>query len=634
MDAFEIGRLARLELGYVGETGSREIRIDMTEWLQRWPGAAVAVDVLKPDREEYYLAPTDVEDGILCWVVTDSDVDQAGRGMAQIRMYDFETGKVYKSRTVETIIRASIDMAEDVSAPHPMDTWVARAVEAKEGAIAARDEAVAANESATAARDEAVEAAGTATAAAEAAEESGSAAATAAGTAQDAATAAATAGSAATAAAEAAEESSSTAEAAAGTAQAAAGIAQEMAKDAAEASSAAAEAAEELQNASATIDSVSAMRGIPVTDWEQGVIASATGANGTSTTRCRSGYHRVLAGAEVRVAANGQQYIVYTYDSDQGYIGRTSDGWVTEDTAIVVDWDGYIRLCVAYTDSATITPDEVTVAVDLIPVIVSEFEKIHDAFTSSPTAIVCEAAGDVAVTTDAAERQAQSLVSIITAVQEGEGDPTPDNVRPIVGWDAVQLWHGAAYDAAAEATLSADLPEIVYGGTLDWATGLLTITHFVQTLDGTETWASTTAGVYSHSSGSLYAKTASTNQVAYHVCSHFKADRYRSSGNADNSCYETNNNKLNIKCTSITTLADWTAYLAAQAAAGTPVTIVWEYIPKYYTTIQLDSQALTLLKGSNALWSDTGDTSVVYIADTKMYIDNAIAAIAASIINQ
>ena len=87
-------------------------------------------------------------------------------------------------------------------------------------------------------------------------------------------------------------------------------------------------------------------------------------------------------------------------------------------------------------------------------------------------------------------------------------------------------------------TLTASLPETVYGGTLDWTTGLLTITHGA---DGAE--------------------------MAEH------------------------------------------------------------------RTIQLDPQTLEMLKGHNAVWSDTGDTSLVYVADTKLYIDNAVAAIAAAIIN-
>ena len=73
----------------------------------------------------------------------------------------------------------------------------------------------------------------------------------------------------------------------------------------------------------------------------------------------------------MRVAANGQQYYVYAYDSTQAFTGAITDGWVKEDSTFVVEADGYIRLCASYTSSATITPDEVAVTVDLIPAIVA-----------------------------------------------------------------------------------------------------------------------------------------------------------------------------------------------------------------------------------------------------------------------
>lgn len=50
-------------------------------------------------------------------------------------------------------------------------------------------------------------------------------------------------------------------------------------------------------------------------------------------------------------------------------------------------------------------------------------------------------------------------------------------------------------------------------------------------------------------------------------------------------------------------------------------------------THQLTTQQLTLLEGRNHVWSSCGDTAVAYVADTKLYIDNQLAAIAASIIN-
>ena len=74
-----------------------------------------------------------------------------------------------------------------------------------------------------------------------------------------------------------------------------------------------------------------------------------------------------------------------------------------------------------------------------------------------------------------------------------------------------------------------------------------------------------------------------------------------------------------LKDTDLTSVDAVKAYLAEQAAAGTPVTLVYPLKTPY--TVQLTPQQLTLLKGSNAIWSDTGDTAVAYIADTKMYID-------------
>ena len=95
-----------------------------------------------------------------------------------------------------------------------------------------------------------------------------------------------------------------------------------------------------------------------------------------------------------------------------------------------------------------------------------------------------------------------------------------------------------AFEPCRKQTLTTTLPETVYGGTLDWTSGVLTVTHGA---DGTE--------------------------------------------------------------------------LA---------------VPR---TAQLAPQTLEMLKGENNVWSDTGDTSLTYNADIKMYIDAAIAEIAAAIIN-
>lgn len=185
---------------------------------------------------------------------------------------------------------------------------------------------------------------------------------------------------------------------------------------------------------------------------------------------------------------------------------------------------------------------------------------------------------------------------------------------------------GTGYEPYSGATMTAALPETVYGGSLDWTTGVLTVTHISQTLDGTEAWSGSD-GVYKVDNRAVQERAMVDNNFAYHLCSHYKPVKY-SADQADLTCYTLNNTELRIKDTARGTLDDFKAFLA-----GTPVTLLWPLKPAYYTTIQLTPQQLDMIKGHNTVWSDSGDTSLVYVADTKLYIDNAIAAIAASIIN-
>ena len=398
-----------------------------------------------------------------------------------------------------------------------------------------------------------------------------------------------------------------------------------------------------------------------------------------------------------------------------------------------------------------------------------DYSTLNDKIQTSATGIQASASGSLTSIADGGDRRAVQAASTITAVQSGTGDPSPDNVRPISGWDEVTLTRagknllgfddfevvaGAYTDSCAQGvftrtvttqhtttfclhgdvmanianahikagtyvftlmylgsgktftapyaevtlidgtivqlksgetttiamdgtitgikqtitqysegdvitytmqleagevatdyepyqgqTLTASLPETVYGGSLDWTTGVLTVTHHVKTLTGNEAWSyySSDAGVYMLNYA-VPSTVQTDNQRAYHICSHYKPVKYASpSLQTDMTIYTLNASTLCVKDTthkeSDSPLDNFKSYLSAQAAAGTPVTLVWPYKPASYRTIQLTPQQLDMLKGRNTVWSDSGDTSLVYIADTKMYIDNAIAAIAASIIN-
>jgi hypothetical protein len=74
------------------------------------------------------------------------------------------------------------------------------------------------------------------------------------------------------------------------------------------------------------------------------------------------------------------------------------------------------------------------------------------------------------------------------------------------------------------------------------------------------------------------------------------------------------------------------AVIASWYEAGTPLEVVYELANPY--TIQLTPQQLSTLKGMNNVWSDCGSTELSYIADTKLYIDKKIAAIAAALLEQ
>lgn len=381
-----------------------------------------------------------------------------------------------------------------------------------------------------------------------------------------------------------------------------------------------------------------------------------------------------------------------------------------------------------------------------------------EAIQAAGPAILCDMNGSPAICIDAAARPAVQIVSTINPAQPGTGDPSPDNVRPIPGFDAVTLTRtgknllgfreysvpgtgvysdiyangvfrrevqqthetsfvigatalqniisphipagtytftlthmsgptfsspylevtltdgsivnmasgatttlpldgtitgvraslkqfrsgsviefvmqleagaGTAYEPYSGVTLTADLPETVYGGTLDWTTGLLTVTHIVRTYTGSEAWENSTSDAVYKLPLAIPSTALVMNTEFYHLCSHYKPTYYKEAQD-DKTCYSLNAHNLMVKDTSVGSLDSFKAYLAAQAAAGTPMTIVWRLKPASYVTHQLTPQQLDMLKGCNAVRSDAGEANVVYVADTRMYIDNAVAAVKAS----
>lgn len=70
----------------------------------------------------------------------------------------------------------------------------------------------------------------------------------------------------------------------------------------------------------------------------------------------------------------------------------------------------------------------------------------------------------------------------LEAKQAGSGDPSPDNVRPISGYDSVTVTQSK--DEAQVKQITLTLPETIYGGTVDVVTGVGKVTRKVIVLDG------------------------------------------------------------------------------------------------------------------------------------------------------
>lgn len=234
--------------------------------------------------------------------------------------------------------------------------------------------------------------------------------------------------------------------------------------------------------------------------------------------------------------------------------------------------------------------------------------------------------GSVAHTDIAAERPVVELISHIEPVQAGSGDPSLDNVRTIGGWDSVSVTN----DTSGQ-TLTADLPETVYGGNNNWTIGMVTVAKGKHILDGVNGIVSNmsvnSSGIYYASAG-LPTPGVKTGSVLNSLLS----DKLIAKSKAEPGCCYITGSSANVLVVTLHDQSLTTADAVNAWLTANPITFVYTLAEPY--TIQLTpQQLLTLEKGVNNVWSTTGDTDLTYVADTKSYIDKQLAAIAAATLN-
>ena len=210
--------------------------------------------------------------------------------------------------------------------------------------------------------------------------------------------------------------------------------------------------------------------------------------------------------------------------------------------------------------------------------------------------------------------------------QEGEGDPSLENVRPITGLDEVNVTLSDGVSDGTTATLT--LPQTIYGGTVDAVTGVGSEEWAFVEFDGTEAWYKN--GDAGYFLGDIVdigpqGHRESISNIA--VNSLYSIDPIPDD-EFNTWSFVTQKGWVGFSLSFADSLDAWKAYLAAQAAAGTPVQVAYKLATP--TTLQATGgQSLPALPGTNTIYTDADSVTVTGRADPVQTINALNERIAA-----
>lgn len=195
-----------------------------------------------------------------------------------------------------------------------------------------------------------------------------------------------------------------------------------------------------------------------------------------------------------------------------------------------------------------------------------------------------------------------SLEAQIVAKQAGSGTPSPENVRPISGFDKVIITNN-------DIDTEIDLPETIYGGKLNVNTGKLTITHGYFNSNKVRSWSWFEPYKQAYTINFLN-KVASVDSlvISDKLKGILSTDRSNNIGNFITIV----NNGLDVAVSvpDINTLDDFNAWIV-----NNDINMIYELSEP--VTVQLTPTEVNTIIGRNNISANTGDVALTYIRVNK-----------------
>lgn len=617
---YDIKCLPLIYLGRQGENLARTVEIDVGAMLEAYPGASIGLVFQRAGETELYIGATTLGGTVLSWPISAAVTANAGRGKIEVRAM---LGDVLaKSVTAPTQVDVSLSGAGSTP-PDPEEDWIddvlQAASDAEKSAASAADSAQQAEQAVEDAKDAAAAVEAAKTEAVQAVQEAGQTASEAVST--EGTEAVQAIGQAASGAVEQVQQ--------AGTAQV---QAVQQAGD---------EKIQEIDTATAHAPQINAQTGKwQVWDADTGAyVDTETNAEGPQGPQGLKGDTGATGpqGEKGETGKTGPQ----GPEGPQGATGPAglgvpspAAGDAGKVPVVNADGTGYELGDVQVSVDATLTQEGKAADAKATGDAIAAISPDDDAVNGKPwtslkivnTLCAPFTAEGNPVTCTPVEGYPLSVQASWEPRQEGEGEPSPENVRPIVGIDEVTVTLSGNAGTGTTATLA--LPETIYGGTVDAVTGAGSEEWEYMEFDGTEDW-------YQNDQNGYF--------VGYIIDIGPDGRRESKSNIAVNSVYEifpipngqfntwsftTQLGWVGFSLSFADSLDSWKSYLAAQAAAGTPVTIAYKLATP--TPFQATgNQSIPALSGTNTVYTDADALRVEGRTDPLATVQALTARIAA-----